>query len=213
MVRKILPLLLVLTGLMLVGCGEYGKVEQGRTVYFDKEKSTVGIVVDDNLDPKKPPNYATLPAHFFVLPADPIERGEDPTPARRMNLDVEKKIITMYNSDTKSFEDLPFEVMEDHKDVDLRRRHPLVWDRTTRRAIRFPRVNAAEKTITIYSTRQLRLTTIKLSEENFGKYKEGEWGAGDEVRIYYREGYGNSPDKPGKSLRFMNITKTDITRR
>jgi hypothetical protein len=205
MVRKILPALLVLASFMLAGCGEYGQVEQGRTVYFDREKSIVGIVVDDNIDPKKPPNYATLPAHFYALPTDPIERGENPTPAKRMNLDVEKKLITMYDTNAKAFEDLPFDVVEDHKDVDVRRRHPLVWDQSTRRAIRFPRVNAAERTVQIYSRRQLRLTTLTLSEADFAKYKDKEWDAGDEVRIYYKA--------QGKAQRFMNITKTDITRR
>ena len=202
MARKILPLLLVLTGLMLAGCKEYGKVEQGRTVGFDKEKATVTIIVDNNLDSKKQPNYTTLPPHVYSLPADRAERGEDPSPALRMNLDVEKKTITMYNPQTKAFEELPFEVKDDHQNVDVRRRHPLVWDQKTRRAIKFPQINAAEKTITIYSRRQLRLTTIKLSEEDFGKYKGDEWDAGDEVRIYYKE--------QGKALRFMNITKTNL---
>jgi len=119
-----------------------------------------------------------------------------------MLLDVEKKIITMYNPQTKAFEELPFEVKDDHQNVDVRRRNPLVWDQKTRRAIEFPKIDAAERTITIYSRRQLRLTTIKLSEEDFGKYKGSEWDAGDEVRIYYRE--------QGKALRFMNITKTNL---
>ena len=205
MVRKILPLLLVLTGLMLAGCGDYGKVEQGRTVAFDKEKSTVTIIVDNNIDPKKQPNYATLPAHVYSLPTVAAERGADPSPALRMGFDVEKKIITMYNPKTKALEELPFEVKDDHKDVDVRRRHPLVWDQSARRAIKFPKIDVAEKSITIYSRRQLRLTTIKLSEADFAKYKDSEWDAGDEVRIYYKE--------PGKALRFMNITKTNLNAR
>ncbi|MDR2694802.1 MAG: DUF4881 domain-containing protein [Deltaproteobacteria bacterium] len=205
MVRKILPLLLVLTGLMLAGCGDYGKVEQGRTVAFDKDKGQVTIIVDNNLDPKKQPNYATLPVHVYTLPTVPAERGADPTPALRMGFDVEKKIITMYNPKTKAFEELPFEVLADHKDVNVRRQHPLVWDAATRRAISFPRIDAANRTIDIYSRRQLRFTSIKLSEADFAKYKDKEWDAGDEVRIYYKE--------PGKAQRFMNITKTDITRR
>ena len=63
MVRKILPPLLALAGLMLAGCGEYGAVEQGRAVAFDKEKSLVSIIIDTNLDPKKPPAYTELPPH------------------------------------------------------------------------------------------------------------------------------------------------------
>jgi len=190
---------------MLAGCGEHGKVEQGRTVAFNKEKAIVTIVVDNNIDPKKPANYATLPTHDYAMPTDPNERGQDPVPALRMNLDVEKKIITMYNPKTKAFESLPFELVEDHQNVDLRRRNPLVWDATARRAKKFPVINAANRTIQIYSSRQMRLSTIKLSEADFGKYKDDEWDAGDEVRIYYKE--------PGKAARFMNITKTNISSR
>jgi hypothetical protein len=174
-------------------------------VAFDKEKSQVTIIVDDNIDAKKPPNYATLPAHVYTLPAAGSERGADPTPALRMNLNVDKKIITMYNPKSKALEELPFEVIADHKDVDVRRQHPLVFDRATKKAISFPKIDEANRVIDIYSRRQLRLTTIKLSEADFAKYKGQEWDAGDEVRIYYKE--------PGKSLRFMNITKTNVMRR
>jgi hypothetical protein len=190
---------------MLAGCGEHGKVEQGRTVAFDKEKSQVTIIVDDNIDPKKPPNYMTLPVHVYSLPPAGPDRGADPAAALRMGFDVENKTITMYNPQTKALEKLPFEVLDDHKDVDVRRQNPLVFDRATRKAIEFPRINEANKTIDIYSRRQLRLTSIKLSEADFAKYKGKEWDAGDEVRIYYKE--------PGKSLRFMNVTKTNVMRR
>jgi hypothetical protein len=190
---------------MLAGCGEHGKVEQGRTVAFDKEKSQVTIIVDDNIDPKKPPNYATRPVHVYTLPAVGPERGADPVPALRMNLNVENKTITMYNPQTKALETLSFEVVEDHKDVDVRRQNPLVYDRATRKAISFPKIDEANRVLTLYSPRQLRLTSIKLSEADFAKYKGKDWDVGDEVRIYYKE--------QGKALRFMNITKTNIRRR
>jgi hypothetical protein len=205
MIRKILPLLLVLTGFMLASCKDYGKVEQGRTVAFDADKSVVTIIVDNNIDPKKQPNYMTLPTHDYALPTDKMDRGADPTPGLRINLDVDGKTITMYNPATKDFEKLSIEVVKDDKNIELQRRHPLVWDASTRKAIKFPQVNAENKTIVIYSQRQSRVTTIKLSDADFAKYKTDDWAAGDEVRIYYRE--------QGKSLRFMNITKTDISRR
>jgi len=205
MVRKLLPPFLVLAGLALAGCGNYGKVEQGRTVAFDKAKEIVTIIADSNMDHKKPPMFSVLPAQEFAMPTDPAERGADPTPGLRMHLDVEKKIITMYNPQTKTLENLPFEVVADHQNVDLRRQHPLVWDAATKKAIVFPKVDAVNKTIEIYSRRQLRLTTIKLAAEDFAKYKEKDWDAGDDVRIYYKE--------PGKALRFMNINKTNISSR
>jgi hypothetical protein len=62
-------------------------------------------------------------------------------------------------------------------------------------------VDKQKKTVTIYSTRQKILETISLPEEYFA-LPDSTWDAGDEVRIYYKQ--------DGKSLRFMNITQTDI---
>ena len=204
MVRKILPLL-VLAGLMLAGCGEYGKVEQGRAVAFDKDKSIVTIVVDTNLDSKKPASYRGLPTHDYALPTVAEERGADPATGLRLNFDVAKKTITMYNPKAKSIEDLNFEVLKDVEKVDVRRRHELVWDKNSNKAKKFPEFDAANNVIKLYSGRQQRYTEIKLSADDYAKYKGDEWNAGDECRFYYKE--------KGKSLRFYNITKTDISRR
>ena len=206
MVRKILPLLLVLIGLSLTGCGEYGKVEQGRTVAFDKTTTppTAWIIQDSGIDDKHP-QYTVLPAHPFQAPLDAGEMGAEPFAALRVKLDVENKIITMYNPESKQFDKLPFDLIENHENVSVRRQHPLVYDSTTGKARKFPVINEAERTITIYSVRQQILSTIKLSEADFGKYQGEQWDAGDEVRVYYKE--------PGKALRFMNVTKTDFTRR
>jgi len=209
--RTILLPLLLLTSLILAGCGEYGKVEQGRTVAYDKEKSVVYIVVDSNTDVKKQPVYNIIPIHAYTLPPAGDDRGQEPTPGLRLSLNVDKKTITMYNPVTKAIEDLPFEVVADNENVDVRRQNPLVWDAATKKAKKFPKVDAANKTIEIYSGRQKRLTTIKLSDADFAKYKEADWDAGDDVRIYYKE--GPTDKAPGKALRFMNINKTNINAR
>lgn len=206
MVRKILPMLLVLIGLSLTGCGEYGKVEQGRTVGYDKSTTppTAWIIQDSGIIDRHP-QYTVLPAHPFQIPTDSGEMGAEPFVGKRVKLDLEKKEIVMYNEGEKKFDHLPFELIERHDNVSVRRQHPLVYDATTGKARKFPVVNDADKTLTIYSARQENLSTIKLSAEDFAKYSGDDWDAGDEVRIYYKE--------PGKSLRFMNITKTDFSRR
>ena len=66
---------------------------------------------------------------------------------------------------------------------------------------KFPLVEKDKKAITIYSGRQKLLTTFSLPDEYFA-LPDDTWEAGDEVRVYYKE--------PGKALRFMNITRTDI---
>ena len=101
--------------------------------------------------------------------------------------------------------------MNNDRDVSVRKRHPLVWDSNTGKAREFPQINEAEQTITIYSRRQEMLSTIKLAPEDFAKYQAKDWDAGDEVRIYFKE--GPKDGKPGKSLRFMNVTRTDFSKR
>ena len=75
--RKILLPLLVLMGLSLAGCGEYGQVEQGRTVGFDKEAATVTIIKDNGIDDKNP-QYTVLPPIPSSCP--PIRPSAAPTP-------------------------------------------------------------------------------------------------------------------------------------
>ena len=211
MVRKILPLLLVLlAGLMLAGCGEFGKVEQGTVVAFEKDKVT--IIVDNNTDPKKPADYSSkITMHDFVLPPVGDERGEVPSAGFCLNLDVKNKTLTMYNQREKKVEKFSFEVLDDiNRGIRLNRRNEVVHNvKVIRKASDFPVVDEANKTIQFFYRRlegdQSRLTTIKLADADFAKYPKNEWGAGDEVRIYFKE--------PSKALRFMNITKTDITRR
>jgi hypothetical protein len=212
MVRKILLPLLVLSGLMLAGCGNYGMVEQGSVVGFDKEKSIVSIICDDNTDLQKPANYVILPPHDYALPAEAAERGADPNVGLCVNLDVEKKIITMYNAKEKKLENISFELIEDiHQRLRVNRRDEVVLpgEKVYKKMAEFPVVDEANKTLQLVYRRQfknqMRLTTIKLAEADLAKYKGKEWNAGCEVRIYYKD--------PGKALRFMNITKTDITRR
>ena len=204
MVRKILFPLLVLAGLTLAGCGEYGQVEQGRTVAFDKDAGTVTIIKDSGIDDKHP-QYTVLPPHTFQLPTDPAERGADPAVGLRVNLDATGNIITMYNPKSQQFDKLPFTMVQKEENVSVRRQHPLVYDAATKKARSFPVVDAEKKTVTIYSGRQQLYTVIKLADEDFAKYSEKDWAAGDDVRIYYKE--------LGKALRFMNVSKTDITRR
>lgn len=206
MVRKILPMLLVLIGLSLAGCGEYGDVEQGRVVKFDSSTTpaTVWIIKDSGTDDKHP-RYDVLPAHQFTLPTDPNEIGPLPAVGLRVNLNVTDKIITMYNLETQQFEKIPFELLNNDLNVSVRKRHPLVWDASARKERKFPEVNEAERTIKIYSRRQEMLSEIRLSAEDFARFGPQDWDAGDEVRIYFRE--------PGKALRFMNVTRTDFSKK
>jgi hypothetical protein len=192
--------MLIVAGLTfgVLGCDEYGKVDQGRVIAFDKDKQTVTVIEDKNMDSQNP-DYAILPPHTYTMPTDPAERGADPKIGLRMKLDVDKKYIKIFNPNIQALEDLPIEIVDVHKDI--AKDHPLVFDKAENKAKKFPVVDKEKKVITIYSGRQKMLATFTVPAEYFD-FPEYTWDAGDEVRIYWKE--------KGKAIRFMNISKTDI---
>ena len=186
MVLALLPLALVL------GCGELGKVDQGRVIAYDKTKGAVTLIQDKKAEPGKP-DYNSLPPHTYLQPQDPGEMGQEPKAGLRMKLDMDKKIITIYDPETKGFKDISFEIVEQKTGV--AKDNPLVEGK------KLPAVDKEKKTVTIYSGRQKLYAVITLPDEYLDR-PPSTWDAGDEVRIYYKE--------PGKALRLMNISKTDI---
>jgi len=187
-----MTILLVVPLLLVVGCGEYGKVDQGRVIGYDKEKRVVTLIQDIRAEPGNP-DYNTLPPHAYTLPTDPHEVGPEPKAGLRMKLDVDKDDIVIFDTATQTFKTIHFKLVDKKTKVD--RKDPLVSGKT------FPIVDREKKTITIYSARQKILETFTVPDEYIG-LPDYTWDAGDEVRIYYKEA--------GKARRFMNISKTDI---
>lgn len=188
----ILPL-----SLMLVGCGEYGRVDQGRVIEYDKAAKTVTIIRDKSIDPKKP-DYSVLPPMKYQIPDNPAEMGPMPKPGKRMKLDTEKKQIVIYNTAKTNFETITYTLIE-QKHVESK--DPLVYDVAADKAKVFPVVDQQKKTIAIYSRRLKEYVNFSVPEQYFAMPADT-WDNGDEVRIYFKQ--------EGKSLRLMNITKTDI---
>jgi hypothetical protein len=184
--------------LFLVGCMEYGKVDQGRVIALDKEKRTVTLIQDVKSEPNNP-DYSNLPPHIYTLPTDPHEMGPEPKVGMRMKLDTKNKQIVIFDQASQNFKTINYTLIDQKENVG--RDDPLVYDAAAKAPRKFPAVDRDKKTITIYSTRQKILTTFSLPDEYFS-LPEITWDAGDEVRIYYLEA--------GKAHRFMNISRTDI---
>ena len=184
----VLAAALMLGGL---GCGEMGKVDQGRVIEFDSAKSTVTLIQDVKADVGNP-DYSGAP-HVYSLPTEPSERGADPKPGKRMKLDTKAREIVIFDTASKGFKKIKYTLIDEKDGV--AKDNPLVAGK------KFPAVDKAKKTVTIYSGRQKILVTFSLPDEYF-TLPDDTWEAGDEVRIYYKQ--------PGKALRFMNITRTDI---
>jgi hypothetical protein len=196
--RTLFMLMVAVLTFGVLGCDEYGKVDQGRVIAFDKDKQTVTVIEDKNMDSQNP-DYAILPPHTYTMPTDPAERGADPKVGLRMKIDVDAKIIKIFNPSTQVIEDVPITIVDAQKNI--AKDHPLVFDKGENKAKKFPVVDQDKKAITIYSGRQKLLVTFSVPEEYFD-FPEYTWDAGDEVRIYWKE--------KGKAIRFMNISKTDI---
>lgn len=173
------------------GCGEQGKVDQGRVVAFDKAKETVTFIIDVKHDTANP-DYSGAPV-TFTLPKDPAERGQDPKAGLRMKLDTKTREIVIYDMLTKGMAKINYTLIDQKENVS--KNSPLVEGK------KFPIVDKEKKAITVYSGRQKLLVTFSVPDEYLA-LPSNTWEAGDEVRIYYKQ--------PGKAARFMNITTTDI---
>jgi hypothetical protein len=195
--KLILAILLILPLIFLASC-DYGKVDQGRVVKFDKEKGTVTIIRDLKNDSQNP-DYSYLPALVYTMPGDPAETGPEPKAGLRLKLDTRNNQITLFDPEAGKFETISYTLIDQKEN--LSKDDPLVFDASTKKTKPFPIVDKEKKTITVFSSRLKTLTTFSLPEKYFS-LPEYTWDAGDEVRIYYKE--------EGKALRFMNISKTDI---
>lgn len=195
MLKKIgyrLCLLAALPLVFLAGCSDSGKVDQGRVVAFDKDKKLVTIIRDKKVD-RANPDYSYLPPQTYALPDNPQEIGPLPKAGGRMKLDVDKNQIVVFDPEAQDFKII------DYTSVD--RKSGVGRDDPRVKGKKFPVVDRQRKTVTIYSSRQKVLETFRPPDEYFS-LPDSVWNAGDEVRIYYKE--------EGKSLRFMNISQTDI---
>ena len=191
-------LLVALPMVLLLGCSEPGKVDQGRVIKFDKETKTM-VFIRDKANDTQNPDYSYLPPVTYVLPVDPAEIGPEPKAGGRMKIDNKKNQITIFDPATQNFKVIDFVMIDFKENID--KEHPLVFDKEAGKAKKFPVIDKDKKTVTIYSGRQKTLSVIQLPEEYFAM-PDSTWDAGDEARVYYKE--------EGKSLRFMNITKTNI---
>ena len=190
----ILPLVLTLSG-----CGEqFGKVDQGRAIGFDKTKKTLTIIKDTGKDPNNP-DYSVLPPTTYALPEDPHEMGPDPKIGKRMKLDPKARQIVIYVPETKSFATIDYTLVDQKENLSAT--DPLVYNSEEKKDKKFPVVDKTKKTITIYSKRLKMLTTFSVPDQYFS-LPEDTWDSGDDMRIYYKQ--------EGKASRIMNVSKTDI---
>jgi len=190
--------IILLAVLAASGCDNFGQVDQGRVIAYDKNERTVVIVRDKSQDAKKP-DYTALPPVSYKLPDNLNETGPAPKAGNLMNMDPEKKEAVIFLKDSNTIATVNYTIVDEKKKVDPK--DPLVFDPDTKKNRAFPVFDQQNKTISLYLEKSKTLLTFSVPDEYFSMPPET-WTLGDEVRIYYKE--------PGKSLRFMNVSKTDI---
>ena len=179
------------------GCDEFGQVDQGRVIAFNKNEKTIVMIRDKSADSKKP-DYTGLPPVSYKMPVDSNETGPEPKAGKLMNIDMDKKETTIFVEYSNNIATINYTLVEEKK-VDPK--DSLVYDPATQKTRKFPVIDQENKTITIYLENKKTLLIFSVPDEYFSLPPDT-WAMGDEVRIYYKE--------PGKSLRFMNVSKTDI---
>jgi hypothetical protein len=190
--------LIILTSMLAaIGCSDFGQVDQGRVIAYDKNEKTIIMLRDKSADPKKT-DYTSLPPVSYKLPVNPDEMGPAPATGKLMKVDLDKKVAIIFIQDQNIIKTVDYTMIEQKK-VDSK--DPLIIDPETKKMKKFPIIDQQNKTIETYLEKKKTLLKFSVPDEYFTLPPET-WAQGDEVRIYYKE--------PGKALRFMNITKTDI---
>jgi uncharacterized protein DUF4881 len=185
-----LAVLILLTAL---GCGEFGRVNQGRVIAFDGDSRVVTLIQDSNyMEPGKP-RYDVLPPVTMRLPDDPSQMGPVPEAGKLVNLNTKNRTLAIFDAESQTLKTIEYALVE--RKANVLRNDPQVRGR------RFPSVDRDNRRITVYLSRAREVITFSVPEEYLA-LPDDTWKMGDEIRYYYKD--------PRMALRFMNITRTDI---
>lgn len=191
--KRVLTMLLAFAPVLFTfGCSNYGKVDQGRAIAFDKHSGLVTVIRDSAASTNKPKNDM-LPPVIVKIPDDPEEMGPAPAVGKRLLFDTDKRIIVVFDAAAGSIKTITYQPLLEVANVGK--------DDARVKGVHFPIIDKQNKAITIYSTRDRKLVKFTLADEHFA-LPDDTWQAGDDVRYYYKQ--------PGKALRMMNVSRTDV---
>lgn len=173
--------------LLASGCDVSGKVEQGRVIAYDKKAALVTLIPEALPAAKSSPGV--LPPVTVKVPEDPEEMGPAPAPGKLMRVDLKEHRIVVYHPSSQDFLTIQYT--------------PVAERRNVAKAPATPAVDPVKRTITVYSAKDKALVTFQATDELLAMPADS-WVSGDVVRYYYKE--------PGQALRFMNVTRTDLSK-
>jgi hypothetical protein len=173
--------------LVLWGCANFGKVQQGRVIAYDRRTGCATLIRESGGSDQS--GIGLLPPVTIKVPEDPNEMGPEPVAGKLILLDTKNHRLVIFDGAAQSFRTIQYTPLQDRHDV--------------AKASGSPVVDRVRKTITIYSAAQRSLVTFAASDE-FLALPPDTWKSGDVIRYYYKE--------PGQALRLMNVTKTDLAK-
>jgi len=179
----------------LVGCGGFGRVNQGQVIEYQRATGLVTIISDSNYRDPANPRYDVLPPVTVHIPKDPREMGPEPEAGQLLSLDWRGRRLVIFDTAAQALKIIPYTLIEQSDGISP--------DDARVTKTRPPIVDRAKKTVTLYARRDRKLVVISVADEYF-RLPDDTWKAGDEIRYYYKD--------PARALRLMNVSKTDVNR-
>jgi hypothetical protein len=180
--------------LVTMGCGNYGKVQQGRAIAYDKAAGLVTLVLD-SAPQSDQPKYDVLPPVSVQVPHNAEELGAAPDPGKLLVLDTKAHNIMFFDTRSASIKSVAYVTVDEQGNV--------AKDDVRVTKVKLPAVDRQRNTVTIYSRRKKTLLTFSVPDEYLALPSDT-WKSGDEIRYYYKD--------PSQALRMMNVSKTDLSK-
>jgi hypothetical protein len=187
--HTLLLLIACAAALSSTGCTEYGSVEQGRVIGYNKQSGQITLIRDSTGGNPGKAVYDTLPPLAVRSPEDPDEMGPAPQAGKLMLVDRKKQELLVYDAATSQFRSFPYTPVAERHNV--------------AKATGLPLIDAAKQTITVYCREDKVALTVSATPEMLAMPAET-WKTGDEIRYYFKD--------PARALRMMNLTRTDLTK-
>jgi hypothetical protein len=144
--HRYMVLIILAVMLAATGCNDFGRVDQGRVIAYDKNENTIVMIRDKSPD-SKTPDYTDLPPVSFKLPDDPHETGPEPRAGKMIKIDPDKNEAVIFVEGSNDIETVSFNVVEQKK---VEPKDPLITDPETRKMRNFPMIDQQTRTISVY---------------------------------------------------------------
>lgn len=185
----------ILSLAVLAGCGNFGRVNQGQVIAYDRSSGLITLISDSNYRDRAHPKFDVLPPVTIHTPADRAEMGPEPEPGKLLELDSRNHRIVVFDAAEGKIRTILYTVISEQNGVTPE-------DPRVRNSV-YPIVDRERGTITSYFPRYRILLVFSVPAEYLGLPGDN-WKMGDEIRYYYKD--------PSLALRLMNVSKTDLNK-